>query len=270
MNSVADLGHVIKTEENTFQLKVDVKLDVPLMVAGDGDMFKLMIPENYHSRFSNELDNFGIIMLRYFSSKIYIELFMLQINLPEKRQFASEDEIKSFKGIGKKFLCLALRHLATLYPTINPDTGIFLSAGGVTNLCNVALYEKFSTIELIDKIKTNYVMLLKVINFGILDVEISYTEKMLFITALRRFLDVIKKTSGDKSVYYRVLHGIVVENQQFIRRAFLVKLICEFESNEMLVNYYRSAYGFRTIEEEYEETDTKMESKFGIVIGNCE
>ena len=49
---------------------------------------------------------------------------------------------------------------------------------------------------------------------------------------------------------------------------FLARRICGDESNEALVNYYRTAYGFETTDQEY-GVGAKMKASYGTVMGHC-
>ena len=55
--------------------------------------------------------------------------------------------------------------------------------------------------------------------------------------------------------------------RSLIHHRILAKRVCEIESNEALVNYYRT-YGFVTREEEY-YVGADMDAKLGTVLGNC-
>ena len=246
MNSILPFGHSITLNGRAYDLYI--RLDY--LMGARVQSFSILIPDGYQTTdLTAQLNGeFGEIMLRYHTrgrhqigyqppvDDLHIELFSISVNDIHNRKLATPDELKAMKGIGKKLMCFALKHMATIFP-ITAETSISLAAGGVVNLCDNDFYASMSTDQLFDRLK-------------------SKPRTLLAMQEYRKARRTIVPGSE------------TFEEEEAFFHDFLARRICGDESNEALVNYYRTAYGFETTEQEY-GVGAEMKASYGTVMGHC-
>ena len=224
-----------------YKLSLDIKF-------GKHDMYvKLLIPDSYpYTPFRKMLEKngleFGEIYMSLTRHRIFLHRFYLFANIQKYQKLLLPEERGSFRGIGKKILCLSLKLFSEHTREIARETKVELEAsGGECDNTILDKIKKMSLTEIIDDLK-------------------KYPNSF---ESVLHDLKLHNKSRNYDEIFinkdYEKLNEDDIET--------LAENVCSIHKNILLVNYYKT-FGLNVIDNS-DGTAVVMEGLVGDVFDSC-